>query len=60
MINQEIKEQILSIRASGICNMLSIHEVQRAAFERDFYELVCFIEEEPQKYVKFIIYGKEE
>ena len=60
MISQEIKEQILSIRDSGVCNMLSIQEVQRAAFERDFYELVCFIEEEPQKYVQFVIYGKEE
>ena len=31
--------------------------VQRLAFEREFYELVMFIEEHKKEYVRFIIYG---
>ncbi len=45
-IDATVKEQILAIRDTGLINMFDVNGVQRLAFERDFYELVCFIEEE--------------
>lgn len=59
--NREVvKEQILAIRDSGLTNMLDSRAVQRLAHERDFFELVCFIEEQPSQYFKFIISGDED
>ncbi|MBR6278452.1 MAG: DUF5049 domain-containing protein [Bacteroidales bacterium] len=46
IITEEIKEQILKVRATGLVNMLDINGVQRVAFDNDFYELVCLIEED--------------
>ena len=37
--------------------MFDKNMVQRLAFERDMYELVMFLEDEPKEYVKFIMYG---
>ncbi len=54
-----VKEQILTIRETGITNMFDLPVVQRLAFERDFFELVLYIEEHPKEYVHFIMYGKE-
>lgn len=54
-----VKKQILAIRDSGQANMLDRRAVQRLAHERNFFELVCFIEEQPDKYFKFIISGDE-
>ena len=55
----EVKEQILAIRDSGLANMLDRNAVQRLAYEREFYELACFIEEQPGKYSRFILSGDE-
>lgn len=38
--------------------MLSIREVQRLAYEKNFYELVIFIEERPKDYWHFIMTGE--
>jgi len=59
-MNKIIKEQILAVRDTGLTNMFDIHAVQRIAYEMDFYELVNFLEEEKEKYVKFIINGQED
>ena len=59
-MNEKIKEQILAIRDTGLTNMFDTNMVQRLAYERDFYELVMFIEERKKEYVQFIMYGKEE
>ena len=32
--------------------------VQRMAFERNYFELVVFLEEHPKEYVRFILYGE--
>ena len=53
-----IKEQILAIRATGLTNMFDVNAVQRLAFEQDFYELVCYIDEDRAGYVRFILTGK--
>ena len=57
-MNEKIRSQILDIRASGAVNMFSVNEVQRIAFEKDYHELVCFIEERRKDYVHFILTGE--
>ncbi|MGG6831951.1 UNVERIFIED_CONTAM: DUF5049 domain-containing protein [Streptococcus canis] len=59
-MNQTIKEQILAIRKTGLTNMFDVRAVQRIAYERDFYELVDFLEENKKAYVHFIMHGDEE
>ncbi|MBO4392662.1 MAG: DUF5049 domain-containing protein [Clostridia bacterium] len=56
-MTEKIKEQILKIRETGLTNMFDTTAVQRLAFEREFFELVMFIEEHKKEYVQFIIYG---
>ena len=55
----KIKEQILAIRDAGRMNMFDVNMVQRLAFERNFYELVCWLEDHKKEYVRFIMYGEE-
>ena len=52
---ERVKEQILIIREIGITNMFDLPVVQRLAYERDFFELVIFLEEHPKEYVHFIL-----
>jgi hypothetical protein len=59
-MTQTIKKQILAIRDTGLTNMFDIPMVQRLAYERDFYELVLFLEENRKEYVRFILTGEEE
>ena len=59
MMMEKIREQIFAVRDSGVANMCDTAAVQRAAFERDFYELVLFIEENREEYWNFILTGKE-
>lgn len=54
-MTQTIKEQILAIRDTGLTNMFDVNMVQRLAYERDFYELVLFLEENRKEYVHFIL-----
>ena len=56
-MNETIREQILAIRDTGLTNMFDVYMVQRLAYERDFYELVMFIEEHRKEYCSFILYG---
>lgn len=55
-----LKEQILAIRDSGRSNMLDCSRVQRIANELKFYELVIFIEDHNEFYVRFILTGDEQ
>lgn len=57
-MNDKIKEQILTIRDTGLTNMFDVNTVQRIAYEMDFHELVDFLEIDRKAYVDFIIYGK--
>ena len=57
-MDEKVLEELMAVRSSGVCNMLSIHEVQRAAFDRGFYALVNFIEENRKGYVHFIMTGE--
>ena len=58
MDKERIIEQVKTIRDTGEKNMFDSVTVQRMAFERGFYELVCFIEEDRKAYGKLIFTGK--
>ena len=58
-MEQKIKEQILAIRDTGLTNMIDIGMVQRLAYERDFYELVLYLEDHRSEYAHFILTGKD-
>ena len=53
-----VKEQILAIRETGLTNMFDLPVVQRLAYERDFFDLVVYLEEHPKEYVHCIMYGE--
>lgn len=57
-MNEKIKEQILSIRESGITNMFDVNRVQYEANERGFYELVVYLIDHKAEYVHFILTGE--
>ena len=57
-MDEKVKEQILAIRDTGLTNMFDLPVVQRLAYERDFYELVCWLEDHQKEYVRFILTGK--
>ena len=57
-MTEHIREEILEIRATGATNMLDLPVVQRMAFEREFYDLVIFLEEHSKEYVHFILTGE--
>jgi len=57
-MTEKVKEQILAIRDTGLTNMFDIPMVQRLAYDRDYYELVCFLEEHKKEYVHFILTGE--
>ena len=58
MMDEKVKEQILAIRDSGLTNMFDLPMVQRLAYERDFFDLVIYLEEHPKEYVHFILTGE--
>ncbi len=53
-----IKSQILAIRDSGLTNMLDLRTVQRLAYEKEYYNFVLWIEENPKDYWNFIMNGE--
>ena len=59
MMTEKIKQQILAIRDTGLTNMFYVNMVQRLAYERNFYELVVYLEEHRKEYVHFILYGEK-
>lgn len=58
-MTEQIKEQILAIRQTGITNMFDTQTVQRLADEMRFYELVVYLEEHRKEYTHFILTGEE-
>ncbi len=57
-MDEKVKEQILAIRDTGLTNMFDLPVVQRLAYERDYYELVCWLEDHQKEYVRFILTGE--
>jgi hypothetical protein len=60
IMDGKVREQILAIRDTGLTNMFDIHAVQRLAFDRDYFELVLFLEDHPKEYARFILRGDEQ
>ncbi|QNO17891.1 DUF5049 domain-containing protein [Caproicibacterium amylolyticum] len=58
-MDSKVKEQILAIRKTALTNMFDTLAVQRIAHEMNFFELVVFLEEHKDKYVRFILTGEE-
>ena len=58
-MDETVKKQILEIRDTGLTNMLDIPMVQRLAFDRNYYELVLFLEDHRKEYTHFILNGDE-
>jgi hypothetical protein len=58
-MDSKVKEQILAVRETGLTNMFDTLTVQRIAHERNFFELVVFLESHKDKYVRFILTGEE-
>lgn len=54
----KIREQILSIRDTGLTNMFDLRMVQKIAFDMEFWELIFFLEDHKDKYVRFIMSGE--
>ena len=59
-MTDKIRDEIMEIRDSGASNMFDAKTVQRLAYEREFYDLVTYIEEHPKEYANFILTGREE
>lgn len=59
-MTEKVRDQILAIRDTGLTNMFDLPVVQRLAYERGYYELVCWIEEHRKEYVRFIMTGEAE
>lgn len=57
-MDKKVKEQILAIRDTGLTNMFDVNTVQHLAYERDFYELVLYLEDHRKEYVNFILTGE--
>lgn len=59
-MTEKIREQILAIRDTGLTNMFDLPVVQRLAYERGYYELVCWLEDHRKEYARFIMMGETE
>ena len=57
-MTEKVRDQILSIRDTGLTNMFDIPMVQRLAYDRGYYELVIFLEEHRKEYARFILIGE--
>lgn len=57
-MSDTIREQILAIRDTGLTNMFDVQTVQRLAFDRGYYELVCYLGEHRSEYAHFILTGE--
>lgn len=53
-----VREPIIAIRDTGLTNMLDVPTVQRLAYDRGYYELVCYLEEHRGEYAHFILTGE--
>ena len=57
-MDPKVKEQILSIRDTGLTNMFDLPMVQRLAYERGYFELVLYLEDHRDEYSHFILHGE--
>lgn len=58
-MTEQIKEQILKVRDTALCNMFDLGMVKAIAAELDCPDLVKFIDENTDVYTHFILTGEE-
>jgi len=56
-IDDEILKQLEEIRLSGETNMFDFHTVHRLAYDRKYYDLVIWMDNNKEKYWKGIRKG---
>lgn len=59
IMTDKVFQQIMDIRDSGLTNMFDTNMVQRLAYDRDYFELVMYIEDHKKEYAHFIMTGRE-
>lgn len=57
-MTERIKEQIEAVRQSGETNMLDTRMVQWIANRENYFELVIYLEEHREEYVKYLFTGE--
>lgn len=55
----KVKKQILQVRDTALINMLDFQGIKQVAIDLGLLELVAYIDEHPEEYGDFILYGKE-
>lgn len=53
-MSEKLKKQIIAIRDSGEVNMIDYKIVQLIAFNKQYYDLVSFIAEDENAYLRYI------
>lgn len=53
-----VKDQILAVRDTGLTNMFDMTAVQRIAYDMNFYDLICWLEDHKKEYSRFIMFGE--
>ena len=56
-MTEKVRDQILAIRDTGLTNMFDLPMVQRLVYDREYYELACWLEGHRKEYVRFIMTG---
>ena len=56
-MNEIVQNQILAIRDTGETNMFDIPVVAKIAQREGYRELIDFLKEHPDQYVRFILTG---
>ena len=59
IMTDKVFQQLMDIRESGLTNMFDTNMVQRLAYDRDYFELVMYIEDHKKEYAHFIMTGRE-
>ena len=59
IMTDKVYDQLIDIRNSGETNMIDYLAVQQIAFDREYFELVMYIEDHKKEYAHFVIYGRE-
>jgi len=59
IMTDKVFQQLMDIRDSGLTNMFDTNMVQRLAYDRDYFELVMYIEDHKKEYAHFIMTWRE-
>lgn len=58
-MDKTVREQILKVRDTALCNMFDVGMVKAIARELEFDELIAYVEANASDYVQFILHGDE-